>query len=476
VRRNGTGSAGSGRAHCAAASRPGRPRASAWPRETGEARLIIRAAPRLLERTVRLRPGETGAALWSFTYFFCLLCSYYVLRPVREEMGVAGGVERLPWLFTGTFLAMLVAVPIFGALAARYPRRTLLPVVYAFFIACILGLFALLRGGAAGAWAPPAFFIWLSVFNLFVVSVFWSFMADVWREEQARRLFGFIAAGGSAGAIAGPAFTAAVAARIGPINLLPIAALVLAAALVCIARLRQWAHAAAASPPDDERALGGGATAGITLVLRSSYLLAICVFVAFTTALATFVYFQQAQIVRAAFTDPAQRTALFALIDLAVNVLTIVTQVFVTGRLLTGAGLARALAVLPSLSVVGFAALAAAPVLPVLVAYQVLRRAATYGVNGPARETLFTVVMREEKYKAKNVIDTVINRGGDAVTGWAFAGLMALGLGVRGIALVAIPLCAAWIAVAIYLGRREEALREQATPDAAAVREVLQRA
>jgi AAA family ATP:ADP antiporter len=426
-----------------------------------------------------VRPGETGAALWSFAYFFCLLCSYYVLRPVREEMGVAGGVERLPWLFTGTFLAMLVAVPIFGALAARYPRRTLLPLVYAFFIACILGLFALLRSGAAGAWAPPAFFIWLSVFNLFVVSVFWSFMADVWREDQARRLFGFIAAGGSAGAIAGPAFTAAVAARIGPINLLPIAALVLAAALVCIARLRRWARAGrsgAASRPDDERALGGRATAGITLVLRSPYLLAICLFVAFTTALATFVYFQQAQIVRAAFADPAQRTALFALIDLAVNVLTIVTQVFVTGRLLTGTGLSRALAVLPSLSVVGFAALAAAPVLPVLVAYQVLRRAATYGVNGPARETLFTVVMREEKYKAKNVIDTVINRGGDAVTGWAFTGLMALGLGVRGIALVAIPLCAAWIAVAIYLGRREEALREQATPEAAAAQKVFQRA
>jgi AAA family ATP:ADP antiporter len=309
--------------------------------------------------------------------------------------------------------------------------------------------------------------------------VFWSFMADVWREEQARRLFGFIAAGGSAGAIAGPAFTALVAARIGPVNLLPIAALILAGALVCIARLRGSAragHAGATSRPDDERALGGSAIAGITLVLRSPYLLAICLFVAFTTALATFVYFQQAQIVRAAFPEPARRTALFALIDLAVNVLTIVTQVLVTGRVLTGGGLSRALAVLPSLSLAGFGALAAAPALPVLVTYQVLRRAATYGINGPARETLFTVVSREEKYKAKNLIDTVINRGGDAVTGWAFAGLMALGLGVRGIALVAVPLCAVWIAVAVYLGRREEALRERAASEAAVIRKVLQRA
>jgi AAA family ATP:ADP antiporter len=193
----------------------------------------------LLARAVRVRPGETAAALSSFGYFFCLLCSYYVLRPVRDEMGIAGGVERLPWLFTGTFLAMAAAVPVFGALAARYPRHSLLPVVYAFFIACILALFALLRTAVAPAWAPAAFFIWLSVFNLVVVSVFWSFMADVWREEQARRLFGFIAAGGSAGALVGPALTAMLAGRVGPVNLLPIAAGVLAGALVCISRLRR---------------------------------------------------------------------------------------------------------------------------------------------------------------------------------------------------------------------------------------------
>jgi AAA family ATP:ADP antiporter len=440
--------------------------------EAGEARVREAGAPsaagspgvrRFVEYAIDARSGEVAPALWSFGYFFCVLSSYYVLRPVRDEMGVAGGVERLPWLFTGTFVAMVAAVPLFGALAARYPRRTLLPIVYAFFIACIVGLFALLRGGAALAWAPGAFFIWLSVFNLFAVSVFWSFMVDVWREEQAQRLFGFIAAGGSAGALCGPALTAVLAAHIGPVNLLPIAAALLAGALVCIARLR---HSARPSRPADSRgahdeaAIGGNALGGLTRVLRSPYLLGICGFVGLATATGTFVYFQQAQIVRAAFADPGRRTAVFAMMDLAVNALTIGAQLFATGRLVTRFGLPRVLPTLPVLSLAGFGALAAAPAAAVLIAFQVLRRAAQYGISGPAREMLFTVLAREDKYKAKSVIDTVVHRGGDAVSGWAFAGLTALGLQMRGVALVALPLSAVWIALAVYLGRREEAMGE----------------
>jgi AAA family ATP:ADP antiporter len=413
----------------------------------------------VLERAVGVRPGEGAAALWSFAYFFCLLASYYVLRPVREEMGIAGGVERLPWLFTATFVAMLAATPVFGALAARYPRRTLLPVVYVFFIACMLALWAWLRGAAAPRWAPGAFFVWLSVFNLFVVSVFWSFMADVWREEQARRVFGFVAAGGSAGALVGPAITAALAHRIGPVNLLPLAAAILAAALVCIARLRRWALARERDARAAEAPLGGDALAGVTHVLRSPYLGGIAVFSVLATVLATFVYFQQAHIVRASFADPARRTTVFALMDLAVNTLTIGGQLFVTGRLVEHAGLPATLAMLPALSLVGFGALAAAPALGVLVVYQVLRRAATYAIAGPASQVLFTVVSREEKYKAKNFIDTVVYRGGDAASSWVFAGLTGLGLGLTGIALLALPLTALWLAMAVYLGRRQEALR-----------------
>jgi ATP:ADP antiporter, AAA family len=436
---------------------------------------------RLLERVARIREGEVGAALWSAAYFFCLLCSYYILRPVRDEMGVAGGVERLPWLFTGTFVAMAAVVPVFGALASRYPCRTLLPVVYGFFIANILGLFALLRSGLGPGWAPGVFFVWLSVFNLFVVSVFWSFMADLWRDEQARRLFGFIAAGGSAGAIVGPALTTAIVGLIGPVNLLPVAAAVLAGALICISRLRRWAAGRVAAAPaaplarPAEEALGGGVLDGVTLILRSRYLLGICLFLALSTTLATFVYFQQAHIVRASFDDPGRRTALFALIDLAVNTLTIGAQLFLTGHLVARLGLPRTLALLPALTLVGFAALGLAPALTVLVAFQVARRAAQYGVASPAREILFTVVTREEKYKSKNFIDTVVYRGGDAFSGWAFAGLAALGIGLTGIALIALPLAAAWIAIALYLGRRQEGLRGARVPAAGVGWEVVSR-
>ena len=211
----------------------------------------------------------------------------------------------------------------------------------------------------------------------------------------------------------------------------------------------------------EEGPLGGSALGGLTGVLRSSYLLAICAFVALGTVLGTFIYFQQAQIVRAAYADPGERTAVFATMDLAVNALTIGAQLFVTGRLAARFGLSRLLAFLPALSLAGFAALAVVPTAAVLIAYQVLRRAATYGVTGPAREVLFTVLGREDKYKAKSVIDTVVYRGGDAASGWLFAWLTALGLGLSGIAVVALPLAAGWIAVALYLGRREEALRRE---------------
>jgi AAA family ATP:ADP antiporter len=420
--------------------------------------------PGLLARAVQVRPGEAAAALWSCSYFFCLLASTYILRPVRDEMGITAGVERLPWLFTATFLAMAAVVPVFGALAARYPRRTLLPLVYGFFIVTILGLFALLRGGHRPAWAPGAFFVWLSVFNLFVVSVFWGFMADVWTEEQARRLFGFIAAGGSAGALAGPAFTALVVDAVGPVNLLPIAAGVLAGAWVAIVRLRRWAVARAAAAPSGagtgEQPRGGSALGGVRAILRSRYLLGICLLLLLSTTLATFLYFVQAHIVRASFADPARRTAVFASMDLAVNTLTIGAQLFLTGRAVARLGLPATLAFLPALTLGGFAVLALVPALPALVGFQVLRRAAQYGLARPAREMLFTVVSREDKYKAKSVIDTVVYRGGDAASGWAFAGLTALGLGFTGVALVALPLAGAWVVLALALGRRQEALRE----------------
>lgn len=421
-------------------------------------------AYRWLRRLVAAEPHEVAALAWSFAYFFCLLCGYYILRPLREEMGIAGGVKNLPWVFTGTFIAMLAAVPLFGALTAHFPRRRFLPTVYLFFIANILIFYALFESGLDRAWVARAFFIWVSVFNLFVVSVFWSFMVDLYTEAQARRLFGFIAAGGSAGAIAGPAITTLLAAPLGPINLLLVSSAFLAGALACIRALIRWAHseaARAAAHPDRtaDAPLGGGVLAGVTLLARSTYLLGIALFIFLFTMLGTFAYFTQAHIVAGAYSDPAQRTALFAAIDLGVNVLTISVQVFVTGRLLTRFGLGPTLATVPVVSAVGFVALGVAPILPVLVAFQIARRAGEYALTRPAREVLFTVVGREVKYKAKNFIDTVVFRGGDALSAWIFAGIKGLGLSLAGMAWLAVPITGLYISVALWLARREQVLR-----------------
>ncbi len=405
-----------------------------------------------------VEPRERTALLWSFLYFFCLLCGYYILRPVRDEMGVAGGVQNLPWVFTGTFVAMLAAVPLFGWCAARWPRRRLLPAVYLFFAANILVFFVLFRMVREPSVVARAFFIWVSVYNLFVVSVFWSFMVDLYRDAQARRLFGFIAAGGSLGAVSGPLVTAGLAPALGPVNLLPLTVALLLAAVFCIHRLAHWADDLPGAAPAPGAALGGGMWEGYTLVARSPYLLAICLFILLFTMLSTFLYFEQAHIVRERFRDPGERTAVFASIDFAVNALTILTQLLVTGRLLTRLGVPVTLALVPLLTAAGFLALGAAPVLPVLVAFQIARRADDYALMRPGREILFTVVGRETKYKAKNFIDTVVYRGGDAVSGWAFAGLKALGLGLTAIAWLAVPLALAWAWLAYRLGKRQEQL------------------
>jgi len=420
-------------------------------------------------------PNEVPALLWSFGYFFCLLCGYYILRPLRDEMGVAAGVENLQWLFTGTFLAMLAAVPLFGWAVARLPRAKLLPAVYVFFIVNILVFYALFTIGFAEIALARAFFIWTSVFNLFVVSVFWSFMADLFDNRQARRLFGFIAAGGSAGAIVGPSLTAALAIPIGPVNLLLLSALLLAAAVLCIFRLSGWSEkrecvhrendagehqSEHTAPSSVVEPIGGGILNGIKLVFSSRYLLGICVFILLFTTLSTFLYFLQAQLVADNFEDPAERTTVFALIDVAVNILTISVQVFVTGRLMSRFGVTVALTAIPVLIALGFIGLAVAPILAVLLVFQVVRRAGGYSIMTPAREVLFTVVDKERKYKAKNFIDTVVNRGGDAVSAWLFAGLKAGGLGLGAIAVVAVPIAVLWIGVAVLLGRKQERLKE----------------
>jgi AAA family ATP:ADP antiporter len=422
-----------------------------------------------LIRLVKVEPEEIRALLWSFSYFFSLLCSYYILRPMRDEMGIAGGVEHLQWLFTGTFLAMLAAVPLFGWVTSRYSRKQFLPLVYLFFIACLLLFFGLFRSGVTEVWVARAFFIWTSVFNLFIVSVFWSFMADLFNDAQAKRLFGFIAAGGTAGALAGPALTATLAIPLGPTNLLLISAAGLSWAMLCIRRLIAWregtvpnptvstASAGKSRPVGKQRGLGGGALAGLRLIIRSPYLLGICLLILLYATLSTFLYFQQAQIIRDSFDDPAKRTTVFAAMDFAVNALTLVGQVFLTSRIVKTVGMGWALALVPLLLAGGFLLLGLAPMLVVLVAVQVGRRAGNYAIMKPAREMLFVVLSQEEKYKAKNVIDTVIYRSGDVLSAWAYTGLQAFGLGLSAIAFLAVPVAGGWAWICYRLGRMQEA-------------------
>jgi AAA family ATP:ADP antiporter len=432
---------------------------------------------RILQRIVEVRDEEIRALPWSFAYFFCLLCAYYILRPLRDEMGIAGGVRNLHWLFTATFVTMLAAVPLYGAAVARMPRARFIPMVYRFFIVNILIFWALLTLDIAPVHVARVFFVWISVFNLFVISVFWSFMADLFRSEQGKRLFGFIAAGGSAGALLGPSVTVALAAPLGPVNLLLISALLLELAVVCAGRLQRIseetaprAAEGAAAPPcqaparcDRDRALGGGMLNGILLILRSPYLAGICLWVFLLTLAGTFLYFQQAEIVRDAFADPADRVRVFAAIDLAVGLLTIAVQLAATGRLITRFGVGPAAAFLPLIAALGFLALAVAPVLVAVIAFQAAQRAANFAISNPAREILFTVVGREQKYKSKNVIDTVVFRGGDAVSGWMFAGLRGMGLELAAIALLAVPVMVLWLVVALLLGRTQERLAAAST-------------
>ncbi len=414
-----------------------------------------------LARVLKTEQHELPALLWAFFYFFCLLCSYYILRPVRDEMGIQGGVDKLQWLFSATFVGMLVAVPFFGFLAARFPRQRLIPLVYYFFAANLLLFFVLIQNGVDKVILARTFFVWVSVFNLFVISLFWSFMADIFSNAQARRLFGVIAAGGSSGAIAGPLLTALLVGHISVHHLLLLSIGLLLLSTLAVAKLNTWARIHG-SGKSEARPIGGSIWAGIKLTLSSPYLIGMSIYLLFLTLLATLIYFEQMRLVADQLKDSAARTRLFAQIDLVVNVLTLLVEIFLTNRLIGRFGVALLLMVLPLLNVVGFGALIVAPTLVVIVVFQALRRVVEYALARPVREILFTVVSREEKYKAKNFIDTVIYRGGDAMSGWLSSFLKGAGVGLASVATLAIPLALGAALVGWYLGKKQEKLKNAA--------------
>ena len=413
-------------------------------------------------------PDELPVALWAFVYFFALLAGYYVLRPLRDEMGMQVGVANLQLLFSAVFVAMLLLVPLWGAVLRRFDRRTVLPWLYAFFAANLLGFWTLMSSGDQQSLnVARAFYVWVSIFNLFAVSVFWSFMADLLRTEQAERLYGFIAAGGTAGALAGPLLTQALVDTLGARGLTLVSAAFLGVVIVALMQLRRWGtrHAVWRDRAESHEgaAMQGSVWSGLLDIVRSPYLLGICVFLFAYSLLSTFLYFFQNELVPAAITDSKERVRLLSQVDLAVNVLTLGFQVFAFSSVIQRVGILPMLVAMPLVSVLGFGAMALAPTLVTLVIFGVLRRAGEYAVSKPARETLFNVLPPEQKYKAKNVIDTLVHRGGDTSSAWIFAGFRGAGLSSTAIAWISVPIAAVWLVVAWLLGRRAQVMRDDRT-------------
>jgi AAA family ATP:ADP antiporter len=423
----------------------------------------------IFSKIVDVKPNEIHALWLSFIFNFLVLGSYYVIKPVRDDIGAHNGVENLWWMFTGTLLVALVANTAFSAIVARMSRRRFIPIAYRFFILNLAIFYVAMRylSNAAQFWVGTAFFIWVSgAFNLFILTVFWAFMSDLFSPGQGKRLFAFISVGGELGGIVGAFLAGGLVRRIGAVNLLIISAVMLEAAAWCVRFFPAGFQSGQPeqSPVRDDKAaeepIGGGIITGISHVFRSPYLMAICGFMFLYAITTTFVYFQQADITGSQFHDRAARTAFFAHIDTWVNSLTLLVQLFLTGRLLKWIGVGPTLAFLPVLSMIGFIAIGISPVLSLFAVFQVARRAGNFAVTRPAREVLFTVLSREDKYKAKSFIDTFVYRVADQVGAWSYSLLRWLGLGLTGISWIAVPLTGVWCILSIFLGRKQRVLAD----------------
>lgn len=416
-------------------------------------------------RLTPVKAEEVSALLVCMIYIFCVLSAYYVLRPIRDTFGIDGGMHNLQWLFTATLLAMLALNLPFAALSRKLPRKKLIPLVYRFFISHLL-IFAVLKfylPVAAQVWLGRVFFVWLSVFNLYVVSVFWSLVADIFSRERASRLFAMMAAGATMGAIVGSATTALLVHRFNTIGLFVLAAVLLECAVVCVKRLNSVTHLADATHAGaaQTQPLGGGVFSGIVRIAQSPYLLNICLYMLLYSVTSTLIYFRQADLVRHLFQYDSDRTAFFATLDLVVNVLTLVTQLFITSRLIARYGTKLVLGLLPIITLLGFASLSIWPVAASIVMFSVLRRASNFALARPAREVLFTVLKREDKYKAKNVIDTAVYRAGDQVGAWSWAAMNTAGMSGGMLLWLALPLSLIWLVNSQWLGRKQIQLEEK---------------
>lgn len=412
----------------------------------------------VLHRLVNARPGEMPALVAAFLYNFLLFSAYYILRPLRDSMGVAGGVENLDDLFGWTLVGMLVAVPVYGWISGRFRRAVFLPWIYAFFVVQLLGFWFVFRLLADDAPTARVFFVWVSVFNLFVVSVFWSFMADLFDREQAKRVFAFIAAGASTGGILGASIPAFFAETLGDVNLLLVSSALLAGTILPIRYLLRWSSARVPTGERlDERPIGGNPFAGFKRVFTSGYLSGIALFVFLMAAVSTFLYLQQAELLQVHFPERSERTAFLGRIELVVNIGVVLLQMFAVGRLTTRFGLPVMIVSVPLFVVAGFLLIAASPTLATLVGVYVFRRLGQYAIVRPCREMLYTTVDRESKYKAKNVNDTLVYRTSDFVVAKGHdAFVSAFAASLTWVAWLGAGIAALWAMVAYLLGRAHE--------------------
>lgn len=450
---------------------------------------------RLLKFVVPVKDNEIAAMLLAAAYFFFLLSGYYILRPLREEMGVAGGVRNLPWLWTATLVLLLALNPVFSAIVSRYPRRVFIPYVYRFFIlnlAIFLVLHKLLPM-SAHVNLGRVFYVWISAFNLFVVSIGWGFMTDIFQSSSGKRLFGFVAFGASLGGLIGSLIVILLAEPVGPVNLMVISMVLIEVSARCVRPLNRIALASAQrqaisthdsddkETPDredgdartepasfqvtEDEPLRGSIWEGIHRIARSRYLQGICLYMFFLSLAGTFMYYVQAQIAERLLQESSQRVIFFATINFGTNTLAAIGQVFLVSRAIKAFGVGITLGLLPLIVAAGFVVLGVCLLNPQFTALlwifpiiEVCRRGANYALSRPTRELLYTVVKREEKYKSKTFIDTVVTRGSDQVNAWGYSGLLFLGIGMASIMFVAVPLALAWFVLALVLGTRQKVL------------------
>jgi AAA family ATP:ADP antiporter len=422
---------------------------------------------RLFTKVVDVKSNEVRALWLGFAFHFIILTAYYVVKPIRDTIAASGRLEALPWMFTATLVVMLIANAIYAAIVARFERRTFIPFAYAFFIFVLLLFFTLMGKGSSAqqVWTGRAFYVWVSVFNLFNTAIFWAFMTDLFTVEQGKRLYGFIAVGGSLGAILGAYITKNLIRDMGPANLVAISAALFAIVCVLVRFFPSDFAGKTENEPKAEEPIGGTIWSGITHIARSPYLFGLAAAIMLYTSTSTWAYFQQTTLARATLKTSADRTVFLSSLEIWVNTLTVLIQIFLTGRLLKWFGVAFTLTALPFLSMLGFAAMAIAPSLTMLAFFQVTRRAGAYALMRPSREILFTVLKREDKYKVKSVTDTLGYRVGDQLGAWSYGGLGAnwLHLSLNAISWIAVPVTAGWCALSLWLARKQRALADAQT-------------